>query len=199
MSQREFFRINEGRGIVQGVFYVHGNRVWRKLCTIDELEFGKSGRRRSERQKDNLMGALYADKERDLEVDGPIKRRGIRLKEALQSWIELNQGIKSPRTIREHYAHAGNLFVEAVGNIRLTDVSIHDLDRFIILLQDRGLAPVSINVRLRALKTFLRWAQERNYLSTVPKITLLPTTKKLPMVLKDDQIVRLFAHIQRKA
>ena len=101
-SQREYYRINAPKGIVQGVFYIHGKRVWRKLCSIDEAEFLPSGRRRSEKQRGTFLAGLYAEIEKQLDVDGPKKRRALPIKEAFQAWIDLAQGIQSPRTVKEH-------------------------------------------------------------------------------------------------
>ena len=88
--------------------------------------------------------------------------------------------------------------MELVGNISRSDLAIHEIDRFTSGLKDRGIANSSINVRLASLKTFLRWAQERGYLREIPKVKVLPTTRKLPKVLSDEQIASLFAHIREK-
>lgn len=61
ISQREYFRVNDKKGIVQGVFYIHGKRVWRKLCSIDVAELLPSGRHRSEKQRATFLAGLYAE------------------------------------------------------------------------------------------------------------------------------------------
>ena len=83
-QQTEFYRINQEKMIVQGVFYVNGRRVWRKLCSFDEAEFLPSKRRRSEKQRSTFLAALYADMEKQLGVDGPKKRRATPIKETFR-------------------------------------------------------------------------------------------------------------------
>ncbi len=197
-QQREFYRINETKQIVQGVFYVQGKRVWRMLCLIEQAEFGPNGNRRSDKQRSNFLAGLYAELEKQLGVDGPVKRRAVAVKVAFQNWIDLARGIQAERTITEHYTYTANLFVELVGNFSIRDISVHHMDQFVSKLMDRGLANSTINVRLASLKTFLRWAQERGYLQKIPKIKMLPTTRKLPKTFTDKQIVQIFAHIRNK-
>ena len=144
-QQREFYRINETKKVVQGVFYVHGKRVWRKLCSIEEAEFGPNGRRRSERQRSTYLAGLYAEMEKILGVDGPVKRRALPIRQAFQNWIDLSRGIQSERTIKEHYLYVANLFGEMVGNIAIREISVHHVDRFISRLMDRGSANSTIN------------------------------------------------------
>jgi site-specific recombinase XerD len=49
-----------------------------------------------------------------------------------------------------------------------TPVTSHDLMEFIGWLRERQPAPESLNIHLRSLKTFFRWAVEQNYLKKNP-------------------------------
>ena len=197
-KQRQYYKFNAAKGIVQGVFYTDGRRLWRKLCAIEEAECHPNGRRRSEQQRANFLAALYAEHEQQLGIQGPRKIRSVGIREAFQNWIDLAQGIQSERTIKEHYAYTANLFVSLVGNFPLKEITIHHIDRFISALIERGNANTSINVRLASLKTFLRWAHERGYLQEIPKIKKLPTTRTLPRTFEEQDIARLFDLIQTK-
>jgi integrase len=54
----------------------------------------------------------------------------------------------------------------------------------------------SINIRLQNLKTFLRWAQEREYLERIPPIRLLPRERRLARGLSGSEVAAWLSMLQ---
>ena len=69
------------------------------------------------------------------------------------------------------------------------------IDRFILALRSQELAAATINIRLRILKTALRWMYDREEIGKLPRIRLLQAEKKLPRVLSEDDLQVLLARL----
>jgi len=81
------------------------------------------------------------------------------------------------------------------GDHSIGDCDLRKINLFTISLSDAGLGPATVNIHLKALKTFLRWANEMGQLERMPKIPMLRGPKKYPAVLSLEEISRLMERL----
>jgi len=58
----------------------------------------------------------------------------------------------------------------------------------------KKLAPDTVNIRLRAIKTFLRWLHDRDQLAKVPKIKQLPALSREPKYISNSDFKSILEH-----
>lgn len=106
--------------------------------------------------------------------------------------VQLIRG-NSQRTV-EYYTLSLNLFVEYVGNMDIEKLNLVDLQNYYIYLKSRGVSSVTIQTYIRALRAFLNWCYDEDYISV--KLTdkfKLPKAKQIYLdVLSDYEIAVLF-------
>lgn len=56
-------------------------------------------------------------------------------------------------------------------------------------------SPTTININLRAIKTFLRWLRDQDHLSDVPAISLVRTGKSLPIYLSNPEFQQILQQV----
>ena len=184
-------------GSVLGIFYVEGKRVFRALCKANAVETLPSGRKRTPKQASTYLQQLWDEKAEELRTAHEQKVGPNRtIKELMQAWIEVSQALKKQGTV-DYYVRTANEYLKAVPNHPIGEFSLKQVDRFIIALKKARLSDTSINIRLKTLKTFLRWAHDRGEMERVPRIKMLPVDRKIPRVLSDEELARLFDRIAR--
>lgn len=205
--QRQFFRFTQ-RNQVRGVIYVNGRRTLHRLCswaeagivgvTEDGSPIFKTSRdeRRGRRHIIALRDAKRAELQRQEDRRAP-RREDVRIRLALQDWMDAASVDHRPGTIAR-YADAANDYVAACGNHPIADTTLRHIDRLKLHLQGRKLAAATINMRLRALRTFFRWAEERDLLERRPKIALVPQVSNPPNVPTSKDVERLLAYTGSK-
>jgi len=116
--------------------------------------------------------------------------------EVMEEWIRLSASIKAARTITT-YRVMRRAYLEGVGDHPLRDFGMLHVDRYTTWLQQQGLEPATLNIRLHTLNTFLNWAVERELLEKKPRVRQLRATKKLPKVLSPEDVDALMAHVTK--
>lgn len=84
-----------------------------------------------------------------------------------------------------NYSSTCKMFLEVIGNKSLESLSTHDINRFIVYLQQRGNNNTSINTRLKSFKSFL------NYADIALSIPNLKTTSPIKVPYTDEEIKKL--------
>jgi integrase len=194
------FRITK-RGYIDGIFVIDGVRVFKGLCRVADIERQPSGRPRTAKQLNAAVQHLWEQK-RELLESGEEKRRGINrsIGETFDEWLAWapHNGIGA-ETVEKHYRLLARQYLSGVGNHLLADFDIGNVDRFKAWLHQQGLGPVTVNMRLTRLQTFLNWARKRGYLDEVPTIEKLKVKKKVPRIPNGEQIKALVQRLQHLA
>ena len=99
------------------------------------------------------------------------------------------EGIRS--STLDIYESALLHFSKAIGSdFPISRVSIKQIDKYRAKAK-RVLKPTTINIRLRAIKTFLYWLQERDYIQNVPKIKLMKIDDSGPIYVSNQEFHRI--------
>ncbi|MGF6950554.1 integrase/recombinase XerD [Neobacillus sp. B4I6] len=93
-----------------------------------------------------------------------------------------------------------NLFIRLVGDLPVKEIGKAHLKKFIIHEQKRGIKAVSINLRLKHLKSMFLYAIEEGYMEKNPvdSISLLKQEKPLIMAYSESHINKLLDSIKGK-
>ena len=119
----------------------------------------------------------------------------LSVKQASKDYLRIrkNEGLR-PNSL-EIFHHAVTHFMKIVGPSKpLESISAEDIQEFIRESREK-LGPVSINMYLRNLRTFFRWANDSGLMSHPPKIKEIPEPDDLPVYVSNSE----FHKIQDKA
>lgn len=185
-------------GAVDGFYYLDGRRTIRVLARLADLRRDAQGRKRTSAQLDRVIQRLWEEKLGELHQEQPAREagepsRGIAGLFAL--WIEASAADKAKGT-RAYYARTTQEYLGAVGDHLVNEFGLAQVDRYRAYLADRSLSIASINIRLQNLKTFLRWAHERDYIERMPRIRLLRREQRLTKVLSENDVAAWFRMLQ---
>jgi integrase len=191
------YRVRNG-GTVDGFYYLDGRRTTRVLARLADLQRDAQGRRRTPTQLDKVIQRLWEEKLGELHQERPAKAtsepsRGIG--ELFGEWIAAAAADKAPGT-RAYYRRTVGEYLTATGDHPLSKIGLAQVDRYRAYLAGRALSVASINIRLQNLKTFLRWAHEREHLERIPPIRLLRREKRLARVLSESDVAAWFRMLQ---
>ena len=191
------FRIR-GKGTIDGFYYIEDRRTTRVLARLSDLQRDAQGRKRTPAQLDKVIQRLWEEKLGDLhrerpasEPDEPSRSIG----ELFSEWITAAAADKAPGT-RAYYRRTTQEYLAAAGDHPLDKIGLAQVDRYRAYLAGRALAVASVNIRLQNLKTFLRWAHERDYLERVPPIRLLRRERRLTRVLSESDVAAWLRMLQ---
>jgi integrase len=191
------YRVRNG-GTVDGFYYLDGRRTTRVLARLADLQRDAQGRRRTPAQLDKVIQRLWEEKLGERHharptkaVDEPSRCIG----ELFGEWIAAAAADKAPGT-RAYYARTTREYLAAAGDHPVSKFGLAQVDRYRAYLAERLLSVASINIRLQNLKTFLRWAHERDHLERIPRIRLLRREKRLARVLSEDDVSAWFRLLQ---
>ena len=127
--------------------------------------------------------------------DSPITSvKRFTINDAVELWLSKRKsnGIRQSTIKRNRYSMVS--FMSITGYKRpLKNVNTNIIDTYRDVCIDKGMAPDGININLRAVKTFLNWCLQREYLSKVPHIDMVSKPKSKPLYIPD----RIFADLLR--
>ena len=195
------YRVRKG-GTVDGFYYLDGRRTTRVLARLADLQRDVQGRRRTPAQLDKVIQRLWEEKLGELHHARPANSANEPSRpigELFNEWIAAAVADKAPGT-RWYYARTTREYLATVGNHPVNRFGLVQVDRYKAYLATRNLSVASVNIRLQNLKTFLRWAHEREYITRLPRIKLLRPERRLPKVLSEDDIqawIRMLQAIRR--
>jgi len=118
--------------------------------------------------------------------DGKRKVEYLTLEGAVEKWLNLrkSQGIASSTIERNRYSM--NTIMSVLGkSIRLKSITTNDIDRYTETMSLKGYTPYGININLRALTTFIKWAYRRNHIDKKPYVDKVKIPKALPSYLSE--------------
>jgi site-specific recombinase XerD len=105
------------------------------------------------------------------------------------------------RTINDYQKYWADFFnhVPEIGNV--SEVTEHDIRRYINKLLEKGLSPVTVNIRTSALRSVFRCLTEKEIIDKNPATNIhkLKVDEKPIFTLTDSQIRRLFAEIDKSS
>jgi hypothetical protein len=191
------YRVRNG-GTVDGFYYLEGRRTTRVLARLADLQRDAQGRRRTPAQLDRVIQRLWEEKLGELHQTRPAKATdepSRNIGELFGEWIAAAAADKAPGT-RAYYTRTTQEYLTAAGDHPLSKIGLAQVDRYRAYLAERKLSVASINIRLQNLKTFLRWAHERDFIERIPKIRLLRREKRLARVLSEDDVTAWFRMLQ---
>ena len=124
--------------------------------------------------------------------DGKIKVEYLTLEGAVEIWLKLrkSQGIASS-TIERNRQSMNTIMSELGKSIRLSSVTTKSIERYTERMSLKGYKPNGININLRTLTTFLRWAYRRDDIDKLPFVPKVKVDEALPSYLSDVDFDRL--------
>ena len=72
-------------------------------------------------------------------------------------------------------------------SIRLKNITTSDMDGYIERMELKNYSPNGININLRTLITFLKWAERRNHIDKIPYVEKAKVNDTLPSYLNDSE------------
>jgi len=105
--------------------------------------------------------------------------------DAIKRWLEIKT-INVSKGTYKRYVISMNAFMNVVGDVTplssITNQNIEDFKRYYSEFH----TPVGINVNLRGIKAFLRWAYDEGLIEKMPKIKMMKEPKPLPKYLTES-------------
>ena len=124
--------------------------------------------------------------------DGKTKIEYLTLENAVEKWLKLRKSQGIAESTIERNRQSMNTIMSVLGkSIRLKSITTDDIDRYTETMSIKGYKPNGININLRALTTFIRWAYRRNHIDKMPYIDKVKIPKALPSYLSDVDFDRL--------
>jgi site-specific recombinase XerD len=102
------------------------------------------------------------------------------------------------RTWRD-YSYDLHHFAKAMGDLTLTRVTFHDIDRFVSLQVSQGYKPTTINRRLAAIQAFFAYLSDEDPSLVCPVIVrrhFLREPQRLPRPVREEELRAFFAVIE---
>ena len=124
--------------------------------------------------------------------DGKRKVEYLTLEGAAEIWLKLRkpQGIANS-TIERNRQSMNTIMSELGKSIRLSSVTTKSIERYTERMSLKGYKPNGININLRTLTTFLRWAYRRDDIDKLPFVPKVKVDEALPSYLSDVDFDRL--------
>ena len=124
--------------------------------------------------------------------DGKRKVEYLTLEGAAEIWLKLRkpQGIANS-TIERNRQSMNTIMSELGKSIRLSSVTTKSIERYTERMSLKGYKPNGININLRTLTTFLRWAYRRDDIDKLPFVPKVKVDVALPSYLSDTDFDRL--------
>lgn len=165
------------------------------LCTTSKVEALERRAIVNKYEKDIKSGLSFTFAWQN--EDGQVNIKRFTLDEAIKEYIVKRRinGIRS-KTI-EIYQLALNHLINVVGkSVPLKSITNEHIDRFIEYYRNKRKkhSVTTININLRAIKTFFQWYKKRGLLDKIPLIEQLLSEEEEPLYITDrqfEQIVKL--------
>ena len=124
------------------------------------------------------------------ENGGKVKLKQVTVKECIDLWLRVKETNVSPESCRR-YRVSLNAFLTTLPTLcpisTIKGSHIEDFKRHFKAVH----SDVGININLRGIKAFLRWALGEGYLESLPKIEMIKELKSKPKYLSESQWDRL--------
>jgi len=155
--KKEQFVFDERRGQVRVRFHEfkkkgQQNAPCYKVCTLDELNYRSGGRKRSEKEQQNLLARLYFEKKVELEekqhYQEEEKRKqeaGLPIQEAMQRWLDCDVSHYTKNTTLSEYQRTCTLYLKLCGNHALKQFRKHHATDFQSRLKANGFSDAGIH------------------------------------------------------
>ncbi len=121
----------------------------------------------------------------------PRRRPATGLEKAKKGYLKaLKVDEKRIGTI-DIYTRALNHFEKVLGKrVPVHEITVKHIDQYKEAAR-KSLGPVTVNMMLRAIKTFLRWLHDRDQIAKVPKIKQIPVPTKDPKYVSNDDFKKI--------
>lgn len=131
--------------------------------------------------------------------NGQPEVRQYTLADAIGDYLKARRGDGLRGGTLEIYQRALNDFARVVGKrTPVEELTADHVDQFKSRYVD-SLAAVTMNIKLRSIKTFLYWLQERGRIDKRPVIKQLNTGKSMPVYLSNDQYKAILKAVDKLA
>lgn len=119
--------------------------------------------------------------------------RVVTLEDVFEDFL-VDARIRLARTSVARYRFSFRLFSASLGDsMPITELTRRRINAWTASQLDRGRSPEGVNLDLRHIRAVLRRAQENELISSVPKIDMVKTSKRLPRHLTADQVKAILA------
>lgn len=125
------------------------------------------------------------------EKQGQTVVKRFSTKQAVKEYLQAREREDIRVSTLNIYQLALKDFMATIGrNFPVQEIGIREIDKYKAKAKGR-LSPTTINIRLRAIRTFLFWLRERQYLESVPRIRLLNTGNSDPIYISNAEFSRI--------
>jgi site-specific recombinase XerD len=124
--------------------------------------------------------------------DGKRKVEYLTIEAAVETWLKLRKSQGIAESTIERNRQSINTIMSVLGkSIRLSSITTKSIDRYTEVISLKGYKPNGININLRTLTTFLKWAYRRGHIDKMPYVEKVKVDEALPSYLSDVDFDRL--------
>ncbi|MGG3561680.1 tyrosine-type recombinase/integrase [Neobacillus rhizosphaerae] len=107
-------------------------------------------------------------------------------------WEKQSEGL-APRTVEEYYVHFQYLMDYLEEDLTREEMDYEPFQSYIqYMVQDKGLKPMTVNVRVRTMRAFLRWAYKERLID-------LPVHEKFRPIKTEEDTIESFTQTEVKS
>jgi len=126
--------------------------------------------------------------------EGERKIKYLTLEQAYEMWVKVRQSQGLAQSTIERNRNSMNTFMSIIGkSIRLKSIKTSHIDNYTERMHLKGYAPNGININLRTLVTFFKWASRRNHIDKKPYIDKVKVSNSLPCYFNDMEFEKLMS------
>ena len=119
----------------------------------------------------------------------------LTIEKAVNKYLNLKSKLISKSTVKAYRYSLNNLMDALRNNTRITDIKRSDYDLVLGYLKER-VNNTTVNIRLRGIRTFLRWLVEERYLDELPfKVRMVKLDDTLVRYLNADELKRIYQEV----
>lgn len=174
------------------------------LCSLEHYEFRSDGRRRSEREKINLLLRLYQEKLTELQAkderqveEKKKNTKGLYIRTIMQQWIDQEVAPNSKSVTAREYMRTCTLYLENVGDHPIREFRKHHATSFQSGLQKHGLSEAGIRKHQTHLQVFLNWAYSEEHLEKPVRLNKVRVVLQGPAIYTRSEVEILQASIEK--
>ena len=127
------------------------------------------------------------------ENGGKVKLKQVTIKECIDLWLRVKETNVSIESCRRYRVSLNAFLITLPTLCPISTIKgrhIEDFKRHFKSVH----SDVGININLRGIKAFLRWAHGEGYLESLPKIEMIKELKRKPKYLSESHWSRLISH-----
>ena len=119
----------------------------------------------------------------------------LTIEKAVNKYLNLKSKLISKSTVKAYRYSLNNLMDALRNNTRITDIKRSDYDLVLGYLKER-VNDTTVNIRLRGIRTFLRWLVEERYLDELPfKVRMVKVDDTLVRYLNPDELKGIYQEV----